>query len=325
MKLRITKRIIILAPLIIYAAVGLGFAGRGLLNQQSTAASTQQAEVDTSEYEFVFEGEVETATGRTFTLEMMGNKDADQTLSLTVKEMPALNLSGTWTFTENKGYKIFLDDATGTFAYSRYNPETKEFTVTFDYDMGNFGQPRAVLTYVDEAFADSYDGEGLGVKPPTFALEGYTTYSHYGYGTIVCAEDGSVSAQLTNTGAGWYFNRNGNWTYDEAENTYDIVFTDDTISLTDGNLDIHEDPAGNYVMWTRFTRDNPEAVYGEQLFISDLEDTYHCFTDPYVYHATYDEETNSYYIEIEAQYNWGLGHGDIVTFSGYASLADMES
>ena len=174
---------IVLAPLVVYAAIALVMFCGHFMNTQTAAGPKEESStpVDTSAYEFVFNGTVETNTGRTFTLDMAGNKDEGQTLSLAVKEMPALNLSGRWTFTENKGYKIFLDDANGTFMYSRYNPDSKEFTVTFDYDMGNFGQPRAVLTYSDEAFAAQYDGVGLGRKPPSFALEGYTTYKHYSY------------------------------------------------------------------------------------------------------------------------------------------------
>lgn len=326
MNLRTKKRIIIFAPLVLYAIalVALIVSHMTQTAALNAAESTAAAEIDTSAYEFVFAGTVETSTGRTFTLDMTGNKDESQTLNLTVKEMPALNLTGHWTFEENKGYKVFLDDDKGTFAYSRYNPDTQEFTLTFDYDMGNFGQPRAVLTYPDAEFASVYDGVGLGRKPPIFAVEGYTTYSHYSYGTVLCAEDGTVSAKFTNTGAGWYFNRSGNWTYDEVNDQYDIVFNDSTISLTDGNFEIHPDPDGDYIAWTKYTKDAPEAVYGGKVTVSELQETYHCFTNPYVYHAAYDPETDSYYLEVECQYNWGLGHGDIVTFSGYASLADME-
>lgn len=46
-----------------------------------------------------------------------------------------------------------------------------------------------MLTYADAEFATAYDGEGLGRKPPSFALEGYATYSHYSYGTVLSAED----------------------------------------------------------------------------------------------------------------------------------------
>ena len=68
--------------------------------------------------------------------------------------------------------------------------------------------------------------------------------------------------------------------------------------------------------------ESPE--YSTHLLVSELQDTYQLFTAPYEYHARYDEATGSYQIAIEAQYNWGLGTGDIVTFSGSASLADME-
>lgn len=319
------KLFILLAPLVVYAVIAAVMVGMHFANSQPAAADAgPETSAPQGDYEFVFTGTVETATGRTFTLDMTGNKDEEQTLNLTVKEMPALNLTGTWTFTEGKGYKIFLDDANGTFAYSRYNPDTKSYSLTFDYDMGNFGQPRVVLTYLDEDFAAEYDGVGLGRKPPVFSLTGYTTYQHYGYGTLLCAEDGTVSASLTNTGAGWYFNRSGTWTYDEAADEYVIVFTDSTISLTDGNFDIHEDPAGDYILWTKFPVGAEEPEYGTHLLVSELQDTYQLFTDPYEYRAKYDEATDSYQIAIEAQYNWGLGHGDIVTFSGSASVADME-
>lgn len=319
------KRIILSAPLVVYAIIAIVMVCTQFAGRQTSATVTEAAdETLQGDYEFVYTGTVETATGRTFTLNMLGNEDEEQTLNLTVKEMPALNLGGRWEFVEGKGYKIFLNDANGTFAYSRYNPETKVSSLMFDYDMGNFGQPRVTLTCLDEAFAEQYDGVGLGRKSPVFSLTGYTTYQHYGYGTLLCAENGTVSASLTNTGAGWYFNRTGNWTYDEEADEYIIVFTDSTISLTDGNFDIHEDPEGDYISWTRFPVGAEEPEYGTRLLVSELQDTYQMFTDPYEYRAVYDEATGSYQISIEAQYNWGLGHGDIVSFWGSASLADME-
>lgn len=319
------KRIILLAPLAVYAIIAIVMVCMQLAGRQTNTATIEVAdEAPQGDYAFVYTGTTETATGRTFTLELLGNEDAEQTLNLTVKEMPALNLNGRWSFEEGKGYKIYLDDANGTFAYSRYNPETMVSSIMFDYDMGNFGQPRVTLTCLDEEFAAQYDGIGLGRKSPVFSLTGYTTYQHYGYGTLLCAEDGTVSASLTNTGAGWYFNRSGRWTYDEEADEYIIVFTDSTISLTDGNFDIHEDPEGDYISWTRFPVGAEEPEYGTRLLVSELQETYQLFTDPYEYRAVYDEATNSYQIAIEAQYNWGLGHGDIVSFWGAASLADME-
>lgn len=319
------KQIILLAPLVVYAIAMLFVVGSHFIsNRPQNNETLNEATTPAGDFEFVFSGTVETNTGRNFTLEMTGNKDDGQTLDLTVKEMPALSLTGRWSFVEGKGYKVYLDDASGTFAYTRYNPETQTYSVMFDYDLGNFGQPRAVLTYADPAFAEAYDGEGLGRKPPMFALTGYTTYKHYGYGSLICAEDGTASASLTNTGAGWYFNRTGTWVYDEAANEYVIQFTDATISLSDGNFDIHEDPDGNYITWTKFPIGAEEPEYGSKVLVSDLEDIYHLFTAPFEYHATYDATTDSYQIAIEAQYNWGQGHGDLVTFWGSASRADME-
>ncbi len=323
-----TKRLaVILAPLVLYviaAIVMLCIQPGSPQPQVKSDAAPSATAYDPANYEFVFSGNVQTATGRSFTLNMLGNKDEGKTLNLVVAEMPALNMTGHWTFEEGKGYKVFLDDASQTFAYSRYNPETKTFSVMFDYDMGNFGQPRARLTYKDEAFAAQYDNVGLGRKPPQFALTGYTTYSHYGYGTTACLENGSAIATLTNTGAGWYFNRSGNWRFDEESNEFVIVFTDETISLTDGNFDVHDDGNGAYILWTKFPVGAAEPEYRTQLSLEELENTYKLFTDPYEYHAAYNAETNTYDISIEAQYNWGLGHGDLVSFWGSASAADME-
>lgn len=319
------KRIILLAPLVVYAVIAAFMIGSSMIANRPAANSTPEGSTPVSgDYEFLFSGTVEANTGRTFTLEMTGNKDEGQTLDLTVKEMPALSMTGRWAFVEGKGYKVFLDDASSTFAYARYNTDTQTYSVMFDYDLGNFGKPRAVLTYEDKEFAGQYDGIGLGRKPPVFALEGYDTYKHYGYGVVSCAEDGTVNATLTNTGAGHYLNRTGTWTYDESADEYIISFTDDTISLTDGELAIHEDAGGDYVVWTKFPIGAAEPEYGSSVTVSDLEDVYHRFTDPYEYHAAFDTATNSYQLTIEAQYNWGLGTGDIATFWGTAPLADME-
>lgn len=321
------KLILFLAPIVLYAVVAIIWLGVSLAERGMGQAGTDQEEYyPEGDFEFVFSGSVETETGRTFTLFLTGDKNEEQTIDLTVREMPALSVDGTWEFVENKGYKIFLHDANETFMYSRYNTETKEFSVMFDYNMGNFGQPRAVLTYTDEAFAEEYDGEGLGLKPPTFALEGYTTYNHYSYGTLVFKEDGSVVANLINTGAGWYFNRTGFWEYDEASNVYSYWFTDATISLTDGNLSIHDNEDGSrYVLWTKFTKDSETAEFRIPLDYDEFVNEYHLFTgEDYKYQTQFNEADGTYYAELEAQYNWGVGTGDIITFSGYASLADME-
>lgn len=325
--MKFSKRLVlILAPLVLYAVAAIVWVCVSLAGSSTgTGSGGGGGGIVEGDYEFVFSGSVETNTGRTFTLALTGNKDEEQTLDLTVQEMPALSIDGNWTFTENKGYKIFLNDANGTFAYSRYDTDTQTFSVTFDYDMGNFGRPRAVLTYKDEAFAEVYDGVGLGLKPPTFSLEGYTTFNHYSYGTLSFKEDGTVTANLTNTGAGWYFNREGFWEFNEETQEYDFWFTDSTISLTDGNLNIRGEEGAQYVYWSKYTKDSEEPEFRIELPYDEFVNDYHLFTgEEYMYHTEFIGSEDRYYVEIEAQYNWGLATGDIITFSGYASLADME-
>lgn len=318
------KVLLALAPLPVFACVGIGY---GIAYAVNNAGQPQTVgpSIPEGDYEFLFTGNVEASTGREFSLYLAGNKDDDQTLTLGVLEMPALNVSGTWTFTENKGYKIFLNDSAGTFAYSRYDVETSTFSVQFDFNMGNYGTPRAVLTYVDEEFASVYVGIGLGLKPPTFSLEGYSTYNHYSYGTLTFQENGTISTQLTNSGAGWYYARTGFWEYDEETNVYDYWFTDNTINLDDGNLAIRGEEENQYINRTTYTKDNESPVFNTRISLDDFINVYHMFTgEEYKYHTEFDEESGRYYAEVDAQYNWGLNTGDICTFSGYASLADME-
>lgn len=348
-----TKLIVLLAPLALYVVAAIiwlivSLATNPLNNLGSGAGNAYYPEGD---FEFVFSGTVTTDTGREFTLFLTGSDgsedeegdDAEQAdgtraaegeAELIVSEMRALSVDGTWQYVENKGYKIYLEDANNTYMYSRYNEETKQFTVTFNCSLGNFGQPRAQLSYTDESFAEVYDGEGLGLKPPTFNLAGYNTYNHYSYGTLMFNEDNTLSVNVTNTGAGWYFSRVGFWEYDEDANVYTYWFTDNTISLTDGNMGIRGQEPDTYVNWTKNVYEgktdeegNPviETEFNTHLDYDEFVNDYHLFTgEEYRHTTTFNEEDGTYYAEVEVQYNWGAGTGDIITFSGVALLADME-
>lgn len=116
--MKLSKRLVlILAPLVLYAVAAIVWVCVSLAGSSTgTGSGGGGGGIVEGDYEFVFSGSVETNTGRTFTLALTGNKDEEQTLDLTVQEMPALSIDGNWTFTENKGYKIFLNDANGTFA-----------------------------------------------------------------------------------------------------------------------------------------------------------------------------------------------------------------
>lgn len=319
------KLFILLAPLVVYAVIAAVMVGMHFANSRpATAAAEPEASTPQGDYEFVFTGTVETATGRTFTLDMIGNKDEGQTLNLTVKEMPALNLTGTWTFTEGKGYKVFLDDANGTFAYSRYNPDTETFSLTFDYDMGNFGQPRGSAYLPRRGLCRRVRRRGPG--PEAACLFPHRLHHLSAlrlWHSALCRgrhrlgqPDQHRRRLVLQPVRQLDVRRGGRRVRHRIHRLHHL--------LTDGNFDIHEDPAGDYILWTKFPIGAEEPEYGTHLLVSELQDTYQLFTDPYEYHAQYDEATGSYQIAIEAQYNWGLGHGDIVTFSGSASVADME-
>lgn len=84
------KRIILLAPLVVYAVIAVFMIGSSMIANRPAASPTPEGSTPVSgDYEFLFSGTVEANTGRIFTLEMTGNKDEGQTLDLTVKEMPA--------------------------------------------------------------------------------------------------------------------------------------------------------------------------------------------------------------------------------------------
>ena len=80
------KLFILLAPLVVYAVIAAILVGMHFADSRpATAGAGPESSTPQGDYEFVFSGTVETATGRTFTLDMTGNKDEDQTLDLTVK------------------------------------------------------------------------------------------------------------------------------------------------------------------------------------------------------------------------------------------------
>lgn len=153
-----------------------------------------------------------------------GNKDADKTFVLKVKEMPALELTGKWVFVEKKGYKLYFDDTDGSFAYARYDATTKEYTLKYTLNLGGGqGRNKVVLTYKDEAFASVYDGEGLPPLPPTFSGHGWNGTNRHDC-ALFCYEDGTCVSITDKAGVP---NRNGTYTYDKVANKYSFTFEDE--------------------------------------------------------------------------------------------------
>lgn len=186
------------------------------------------------QYEFAFDGSATYENGRNYNITIYGNKDAEQTVFVKVKELPYAELTGTWVMDEGKGYKIFFNDDTGTFAYSYYDPESGNFTITYDMFLGTVAGTQTVqFTFVDPDFKDSYDGVGLGKMPPIFKGVGYFAGNPPRFSTegsqIFCRDDGTCVFTQTE----WptlYTPRNGTWSYDEANNEYHFVFEPEALN-----------------------------------------------------------------------------------------------
>ena len=238
--------------------------------------------------EFIFTGEGTASTGRTLTFEITGNQDAEKTLLVTVQELPALRLSGTWAFVEGKGYKIYLNDASKTLKYTKYDAAEENFYFNCNVDVGSYGTVNVDFTFEDADFADEYDGVGLGMEPPIFATEGYAGGAVGFTGTLGCTEDGTFSTADT-----WNESRTGTWAYDEEADAY--IFTFDEAS-TDVFYDIYlgRVEAG---VWTTFTYKpwRSTEVPAENLTKEQLDEL-NWFRDPVV--CAWDEEMGCYYGEM---------------------------
>lgn len=175
----------------------------------------------TTDYEFVFSGESEFSDGKTYTISVYGNKDAEKTADVRVKELPTLEMDANWVFVEGKGYKIYFNDSLKSFVYSAYDVPTKTFSFKYKVNLGQkLGSRQVAFSYTDEAFAAKYDGVGLGPVPPVFVGIGYsggrgTTETGI---TITCKEDGTVEAvTASNT-------RTGTYTYNAQTNVFHFEF-----------------------------------------------------------------------------------------------------
>lgn len=142
---------------------------------------------------------------------------------MTVDENEALELDGNWVYVENKGYKLYFDDADDNYVYTKYDTETKEFSFNYTLDLGGgYGSSRMKFTAKDKNFASVYDGKGLGVHPPLFTGGGWgSSYATSWRNTnLTCYEDGICVSTCVYKGV----TRPGKWTYDETANQYSFEF-----------------------------------------------------------------------------------------------------
>ena len=191
-----------------------------LLSSMSLSLSSCGSKAD---YEFDFKGSAEFSTGKTYNVEIVGNKDEEQSFLLTVEENEAWELDGTWTYVENKGYKLYFDDSDDNYVYTKYDSSSKTFSFNYTLNLGaGFGTGKIKFSYKDVNFASKYDGIGLGVHPPIFTGGGWgSSYAtSWRVTNLTCYEDGTCLSTCTYKGV----TRSGKWTYDEIKNQYSFVF-----------------------------------------------------------------------------------------------------
>ncbi len=271
-------------------------------NVDSAGPVTNDEEGD---YEFVFTGSTEIAD-QTYNVTLYGNKDEGKTVSLKIEELPMVELTGSWVFVEGKGYKIYFDDATDSFAYTKYDPETKLFSFNYNLNLGDTsgGSGKVAFTCKNEAFADEYDGVGLGNVPPIFT--GYSTFIGAVFALkqpvaclLTCYEDGTCVSISTNE-VKFATERNGAWEYDSATNVYTFTFEDEPF-VADAergsvyykfNQEIIETlPEDTVSHW------NPmeSGCYWDQVTITENPGN--------TFQTVYDEETNTYFLLYEHGYS----------------------
>lgn len=88
----------------------------------------------TADYEFVFTGTTEIDNNE-YHVSVYGNKDEEKSITLKIEELPMVELTGSWIFVEEKGYKIYFDDATSSFAYTKYDPAEKLFSFNYNLNL----------------------------------------------------------------------------------------------------------------------------------------------------------------------------------------------
>lgn len=183
--------------------------------------------------EFVFTGfgtfqRSEQDLARDLDITITGYK-SDGSVVLKVAQMPQIEYTGRWVLVENKGYKIYFDDADATFVYVRYNPETGVHTFHYPCNFGTVGTTNVEFTYADSDF--SYDGIGLGLHPPVIS-----GISIKGLTNLTCNEDGTLVAG----------SRTGTWEYLEKENVYHFHFDLDTDYQESYKLDEWDKNTGDF-------------------------------------------------------------------------------
>lgn len=276
-KKRTIALLLVLVMLLANAAI---LSGCGQSDTKAPTVATA-----TEDYLFDFQGGAQYDDGKDYTFHIRAPRDGDGSFLLTVDQLRQFEMSGKYTYVENKGYKLYFDDVDSQFSYSSYDPSTGEFTLKYTLDLGEMlGKQRITFTAKDAAFADVYDGVGLGMTPPTFegyGWGGFKAQFDIAPAKLTCYEDGT--ATFTATAVTAVDPKVGTWDYNEETNTYHFNFPPQTFANSN-NVETQEEGTVGY-----------QTVYGSGEWRYDK----YSETTETDFYTTYDEATGTYHLELQ--------------------------
>lgn len=171
-------------------------------------------------------------------------KDEDETFSLTIEEIPSLELTGRYEYDSARGYRFTFSDSNDTIKVPEFDETTKTFSFEYTLVLGDkYGTGNVKLSYVDEDFVQT---EEAFFEPIVF----YAFDEDVGgYGMTTCEaymylyEDGTLSI-VASCPLTAVYGASGTWTFDKAANEY--TFTYDAGGSGMGYLCVDKDPSSTW-------------------------------------------------------------------------------
>ena len=259
----------------------------GCTQTQPPAESSTSTAAE-GDYVFSFTGKEQFDDGQEYNFQIKADKDSeagDHRFVLSIDELSMFELGGMYTYLDNKGYKLYFEDVDSQFVYTSYDTETEEFSFKYKLNLGEaLGTRTVVFSYQDAAFKDIYDGEGLGLLPPTFEGSGWGGYLgqfEIAPAKLTCYEDGT--AYFTAVAVTAVDPKTGTWDYDETTNTYHFYFPPQTIA-NNSQSEVQADGTTGY-----------KTVYGE----ADVRFDKFSETTETDFYTTYDDATGTYHLDLQ--------------------------
>lgn len=187
--------------------------------------SSDTLDTTPTDYEFTFEGNI-TLNEIAYDVVLNG-KDGE--FDLVANKLPPI--TGTYAFTQGKGYTFYFDDANGTETRTQYDTSAKEFTIIYTLDLGTArGSGNVKLTWKNADF--TLEGEAWGAIP-SFAGSGQIGFISPNM-KMVCKADDTFRLFSTDFAAyvteitGTYTYENGAYVFIVGENRYTSVLNSET-------------------------------------------------------------------------------------------------